>query len=385
MKLLPLLLGLTATTFLARCGDSEEEAPAPPPMPVSFANPVKETVELKRVFTGRFTAVERVQVRARVSGYIDSVHFTEGEKIEKGDLLVKIDPRIFDAEVARTEAQEEQARTALQLAQQNYDRASSLIERNAISREQLDIRNSELASANAAIRVAEALAEEARLNRSFADITAPISGIAGRYEITPGNYITGGNAGANLLTTIVPHTPIYCTFDVDEQQVLRFTRMFFSGKTEGRGGEGPKVEIAVSDSDDFTFEGRINFAENELDESTATLQLRAIIENEDAFLTPGLFGRVRVPIGAPADEILVREDSLGFDQSKRFAWVLKEDNTVERRYVEVGELLTDMRVIKSGLTEQDQMAVSKISLLRPGVPLEPSIVSMRAEESSPSE
>lgn len=374
-----LLQSVALCLLLTACGEDEKKAGKPEPMPLKVASPYTEMIEQKRTFTGRFTAVERVDVRPRVSGYIESIHFTEGQKIEEGELLMRIDPRLFDAEVMRAQAQLSQVRSALELAKENFARAEKLVGKRAISQEEVDIRSAELSRASADIQVAQARLESASLNREFAEIKAPISGIAGRFEVTRGNYVTGGSANSEILTTIVPHSPIYCEFEVDERQVLQFTRMFFEGKTDGRGGESPPVEIAVSDSEEFSFSGMINFSENELDPSTATLQLRAKVANENKFLTPGLFARVRIPIGDPSEELLVQESALGFDQSKRFAWVLKEDQTMERRYLEVGDLIGSMRIVKGGLTPEDQIAISQIQLIRPGAPVAPIESSMKPE------
>ena len=375
MKKLSILLPFL---FLISCGeDSSEGAGGPQAMPVQVAAPYRETVTHTRTFTGRFVPVEMVEVRARVSGYIDKVHFKEGDHIEKGDLMFQIDPSLFDAEVARSEAVLAQAKSAEVLAEQNYKRASDLVEKRAMSREEADIRSNELTRAKADVQVAEASLEMAKLNQGYARIEAPISGITSSVTITEGNYIVGGGPTADVLTTVIPHTPIYCEFEVDEQQVLQFTRMFFDGEAGGRGSEPVEVEISVSDTDEFGFKGRLTFGDNRLDSSTATMRMRAMVDNEGEFLTPGLFARVRIPIGKPTAALFVKDAALGFDQSKRFAWVLKEDNTLERRYVEVGDLHGDQREIEGGLSEDEKIAVSGIQLLRPGVPVEPMDAEMK--------
>jgi len=350
-------------------------------MSVAVARPVKKVVAPTDTFTGRFAAVDEVEVRSRVSGYLDSAHFQEGQLVEKGDLLFRIDPRLFDAAMASAEAQVKQAEARLALAESNLGRAGALVKKGAMSKEEFDVRTSEVAQADANRLTAVAARRTAELDREFADIHAPIEGIAGRYIMTPGNFISGGNASATLLTTIVPHDPIDCYFEVDERRVLRFTRMFFEGKTDGRGGERPEVEIAVSDSNTFEFKGKIDFSENQLDKETATIQIRARVENKNRFLTPGLFARVRLPIGRPTEALLVRDSALGFDQSRRFAWVVGADNTVEHRFVETGPLQEGMRVVEKGLTSEERIAVSGIQLLRPGAPVAPSEVPMDPNES----
>ena len=380
------LIGLLSalTVPFSSCNKDQGETKAGPPggggpLPLQVAHPIKEKVALQRIFTGRFVPIERVELRARVSGYLEEVGYQEGKMIEKGDLMVRIDPQIFNANVALAEARLAQTETAARLAEQNSQRADDLIEKRAISREEADVRRSELSRAKADVQAAEAQLQIAQLNRSYADISAPISGIVGEALITEGNYVTGGGPTAPVLTTIIPQSPIYCEFDVDERQVLQFTRLYFQGKSDGRGGEQPEVEIAVSDSDDFAFKGKLTFGDNELDRQTATLKLRATVANEDQFLTPGLFGRVRVTVGEPTEEILVKEKALGFDQSKRFAWVLQPDNGLKKTYVEIGELHGQLRVVKSGLTVDDQIAISKIQLIRPGIKVAPQTGEMKTE------
>lgn len=366
------LTGTAASLLLISCGESDsgQQGGPPPAFPVQVANPIQQEVALTETFTGRFIPIEEVDLRARVSGYIESVHFEEGKKVKKGDLMFTIDPRMFDAKLAAAEAGVAQAEARVKLAESNMKRTDKLVKSNAVSGEEADIRRSEFAQAKADLLAAQASADASSLDREYSEVRAPISGIAGKFEVTPGNFISGGTPGSDLLTTIVPHSPIHCVFEVDERQVLQFTRMFFQGKTDGRGGEQPTVEIAVSDSDEFEFTGKIDFADNQLDESTATNRLRAIVENENEFLTPGLFARVRVPIGEPFEAILVRDDALGFDQSKRFAWVVQEDGTVKRKFVEVGNLEGEMRIIKEGLGTGDTIVVSGIQLLRDGMPVE---------------
>jgi RND family efflux transporter MFP subunit len=372
--LLPLAL-----LALTQCKSDKQADGAPPPMPVQVANPIIKTVALTETYTGRFTPVEEVDLQARVSGYLESVHFTEGQQIEKGDLMFRIDPRVFDAALSGAEAIQKQAVARQGLAESNFATAEKLVKQSAVSQEEFNTRESQLAQAQADVLAAEANLRSAKLDREFADVHAPISGIAGRFNVTAGNFISGGSAGATLLTTIVPHDPIYCNFEVDERRVLQFTRLFFEGKAGGREGEQSEVEIAVSDRDEFEFKGTINFTENQLDRQTATLQIRALVKNENKFLTPGLFARVRVPIGEPMERLLVQDAALGFDQDKRFAWIMKADNTVEKRYVETGPLEGMLRIITGGLEKDELIAISGIQMLRPGMPFAPTTVPMIAE------
>jgi RND family efflux transporter MFP subunit len=370
-----------AILALTQCKSDKQSAAGPPPaMPVQAAHPISKTVALTETYTGRFTPVEEVALQARVSGYLESVHFTEGQKVKKGDLMFRIDPRVFDAALSQAEAIQKQAVARLGLATSNFATSEKLVKQSAVSKEEFNTRESELAQAEADVLAAEANLRSARLDREFADIHAPITGIAGRFNVTVGNFISGGASNATLLTTIVPHDPIYCTFEVDERRVLQFSRLFSEGQSNGREGKQSEVEIAVSDRDGFDFKGVINFSDNQLDRNTATLQIRAKVENKDEFLTPGLFARVRVPVGEPGERLLVKDAALGFDQDKRFAWVIRNGNTIERTYVETGSLEGGMRVVTGGVTADDLIAVSGIQLLRPGAQVEPTTVPMMEAE-----
>lgn len=380
MKRKPILgLVLSSLVVLTGCGRKSEQGQGPPPaFPVQSAAAIQQRIEPKAIYTGRFVAVEEVELRARVSGYLESVHFTEGQKIKEGDLMFQIDPRPFDALVEAADARVKQAEARATLAKVNADRVARLVKDGAVSKEEADTRKSEFAIAEADVLAAKAELKSAKLDREFADVRAPISGIANDFEVTPGNYITGGSL-ATVLTTIVPHSPIHCVFELDERRILEFTRMYFEGKTKGRSGERPTVEVSVADSDEFEFSGIMDFTENQLDPNTATSQARVLIENKNEFLTPGLFAKVRAPLGAPYDAILVRDSALGFDLSKRFAWVVKKGENgpvTERRYLEVGALEREFRIVESGLEPGEEIVVSGIQLLRDGMPIAPTVVPM---------
>ncbi|MEM1440715.1 MAG: efflux RND transporter periplasmic adaptor subunit [Verrucomicrobiota bacterium] len=371
-----------AALFLAGCGGNEQSAGPPPgDFPVQVAQPIVKNMVLSDIYTGRFVPVEEVELRARVSGYLESVHFEEGQKVKEGDLMFQIDPRPFDAMVASADAGVKQAEARLQLAKANLDRVKTLAETGAVSEEEADIRDSEVTQAQADLLAAKAQLTAASLDREFADIKAPISGIADRFEVTPGNFINGGTLGATMLTTIVPHDPIHCVFEVDERTILEFTRMYFDDLVPGREGEPIEAEISISDSEEFEFTGKIDFSENQLDPETATVQLRVLVENDDEFLTPGLFAKIRLTVGKPFDATLVRDSALGFDQSKRFAWVLQEDGTVKRSFVEVGRLDGEFRIIESGLDPNATVVVSGIQLLQDGMPVAPTEVPMDPQAS----
>lgn len=365
---------LTGAILLTACQkEATPSAPAErPPLDINVAKPeVKSLIEWA-TFTGRLEAVESVDVHARVSGYLESVNFEEGQQIEKGDLLFEIDPRPFEAEVNLAKARLAQAEAAKTLADANKKRAEELIQSNAISREQLDIRNSEALQADADVLAAQAELEAAKLDLEFTRIKAPISGIAGRYGVTEGNLVRGGEQQGTLLTTIVPQDPIYVYFDVDERTYLEGVRRIQSGELPGRAENGElPVEIQLSDEKEFSHRGVINFKNNQLDPGTATMRVRGLLQNPDGLLTPGLFARVRTPATKEAERLLVPDKAVLTDQELKYVWVIGPDNIVERRTVEIGPLHEKQRIVRDGLKADERVAVSGIQFLQPGMPVTP--------------
>jgi RND family efflux transporter MFP subunit len=358
------------SALLCACGP-EEEQPEPPHPKVTVQNPeIKEILEWDE-YTGRLEAVDFVEVRARVSGYLNSVHFREGEDVEKGAVLFVIDPRPFAAEVAARAAELDEAEAKVELAELNRNRAKGLVASKAIAQEEFDTRVNAYTQAVAAKETARAELEAAELQLEFTKVTAPISGIIGQKLVTEGNLITGGTEGSTLLTTIVPHDPIYAYFNVDERAVLKYVRLAMENKLPARGEEGSIVEMGLSDSEGYPFKGKLDFVNNRLDEATATLRARAIFENKDRFLTPGLFARVRVPAGPKHEAVLIQDEAVVSDQRTRLVWVVKEDDTVEPRVVELGPLHEGLRIVRTGLSAADRVVVSGVQRLRPGAKVSP--------------
>ncbi len=278
-------------------------------MPV--ANPTQQHIAEYADYTGRLEAVEIVDARPRVSGYIESIHFTEGQKVKAGDLLYVIDARPFQAQVNRLQAQVNQAEAARSLAKANLKRAEKLIEVNAISQEEADIRNSEALQAEADVAAAIASLEAAHLDLEFTQVIAPIDGIADRREVTVGNLVV---ASETELTTIVPHSPIYAYYEVDERAFLRSLRRYFNGESEGRHSDAQiPAWLGLDDEEGYPHQGIINFSSNQLNPNTATLTVRALFQNEDEFLTPGLFARIRAATTEKADRILIPDTAIGTD------------------------------------------------------------------------
>lgn len=356
--------------ILAGC--AEEAAPPPQPPAVTVATPLQRTITEYDEYTGRLEAVERVDVRPRVSGYIETIRFTEGRHVKANDLLLIIDPRPFQAEVDRHTAQVNQAKAGKSLAEANLSRAESLIKTNSISVEELDIRRSEAQRAEADLEAANAALKTAKLDLSFTEVRAPIDGIIGRRLVTEGNLVTGQAQTATLLTTIVPHAPIYAVFEIDERSFLRNVRMFMEGDAPGRREDVRlKAFLGLDDEQGFPHEGAIDFASNELDADTATLTVRAIFENADEFLTPGLFARVRVPISGEKETLLIPDEAVGADQALRFVWVIGEDNTAERRTLQLGPRHEGLRVVRSGLQPDERIVIRGIQFVRPGATVNP--------------
>ncbi len=373
---------LLLSVLTTACGPGKQP-PAPSPPKVTVQTPeVQEILEWDE-YTGRLTAVDLVEVRARVSGFLESVHFEEGEDVAKGALLFVIDPRPFAAEAAARSAELDEAEAKVELAELNRNRAKGLVASKAIAQEEFDTRVNAYRQAVAAKETARAELEIAELQLEFTKVTAPISGIIGQKLVTEGNLITGGAEGSTLLTTIVPHDPIYAYFNVDERAVLKYVRLAMEGKLPARGEEGSPVEMGLADSKGFPFKGKLDFVDNRLDEATATLRARAIFENDDRFLTPGLFARVRVPAGPKHEAVLIQDKAIVSDQRAKLVWVVQEDDTVEARTVQLGPMHEGLRIVRSGLSGEDRVVVSGLQLLRPGSKVSP-VALQKAQKGSPS-
>jgi multidrug efflux system membrane fusion protein len=368
-----LTLALSTALALAAfvgCGPKEAAlAQTNAALPVPVAHPSMQHIAEYADYTGRLEAVEIVDVRPRVSGYIESIHFKEGQEVKAGDLLYVIDARPFQAQVNRLKAQVTQAQAARSLANANLKRSQKLIEVNAISQEEADIRSSEALQAEADVAAAAAALAAAELDLEFTQVIAPIDGIADRREVTVGNLIV---ASQTELTTIVPHKPIYAYYEVDERAFLRSVRRHFDEEDKGRAMEMEiPAWLGLDDETGYPHQGVINFRSNQLNPNTATLTVRALFPNEDALLTPGLFARIRVATTDKADRILIPDTAIGTDQTIKYAWTLKADNSVERRTLELGPTHEGLRIVRSGLSTEDRVIVSGIQFIRPGMIVDP--------------
>jgi len=409
---------LVSCLFLTSCARPPAPAPSQAATPVTVSYPAEREVTDYANFTARTAAVDTVEVRARVSGYVEQVKFKEGALVDKGDVLVTIDPRPYAAELSRALAQLEEAKAALtqsktQLAEaqaleartiaglqyqdRRLERSKKLVPGVAISHQEFELQESEadqskadlskaqaqvassraaIATAQAAVQSAEAVVDLAKLNLEYTNVTAPISGRISRKLVTEGNLIQPGSVGGTPLTTIVSIDPIYAYFDVDERTVLRVRQLISEGKADSaRDGTVP-VQLALATEQGFPHEGVIDFVDNQVNPKTGTLRLRGVFRNSSEQLVPGMFGRVRVPIGRPHDALLVNERAIDNDQGQKILYVLNEQNEVTTRSIQVGALHAGLREVTAGLSAGDRVIVSGIQQVRPGLTVEPKLAEM---------
>ena len=363
-------LFILAGLILLLNGCKGQEAPPPPPPKVTISQPVvRELIEWDE-YTGRIEAVESVEVRARVNGYLESIHFQDGQIVKKGDLLFVIDPRPYQAELDRTEAELRLAKARLELAKNDLARAKKLLSARAISEEEADTRASDERVAQATVEQSEAAIQATKLNVEYTQVTAPISGRISRKLVTEGNLINGGTGGT-LLTTIVSLDPIYCYAEADEQSFLKYTRLAQEGKRPSSRQVRNPAYLALADETGFPHKGYIDFVDNQLDPNTGTIRGRGIFPNPDLTLTPGLFARVRIPGSGKYKAILVPDEAIGSDQSERFVMIVNNENTAEPRKVELGPIVNGLRIIREGLKPEDWVIVKGVQSVRPGVKVDP--------------
>ncbi|WP_145177889.1 efflux RND transporter periplasmic adaptor subunit [Rubripirellula lacrimiformis] len=373
---------------------------------VTIATPIKKVAVEWDAYSGRLEPIEFVEVRARVSGYLESIHFDEGRLVNQGDLLFVIDPRPFDAELraaqaslsqaksqlkqaesglAQAKATQSQTDAAVTLADARVQRARTLMERNATSQEEVDQREAEflqakadmeasvagiqsaeaaIATANAAIESANAGVQTAELNLAYTRIESPVTGRISREYVTEGNLVSGGSATATLLTTITSVEPIYCTFDATEQEVLKYSRLAKSGERESSRVAKNPVFLGLVDEDGFPHQGHMDFVDNRFDTDTASMRARCIFRNEDQLLLPGMFARIRIPGSAPRETVLIPDSAIGTDQSSQYVYIVV-DNTIERRQVTPGPMLDGLRVIRTGLEGDESVVIEGLLQVRP--------------------
>jgi RND family efflux transporter MFP subunit len=365
--------GFAIAVLLAGCGaETQKQASAPPPPQVTVATPVKRKVVDQDEYVGRFVAIDSVEIRARVSGYLDRIHFTDGQIVKQGDLLFTIDRRPFQTALELAQANLAQARANLAFAESDLARGQQLVRDRTITEQTFDQRTQAKRVAEASVAAQEAAVRQATLDLEFTELRAPVTGRIGDRRVSPGNLVTGGTGGnTTLLATIVSSDPIRFEFTFDEASYLRYERSAKSGEdVTSRNGTVP-VALKLIDEQDFAHSGRMDFVDNVIDRASGTIRGRAVFANPSGVFTPGMFGRVRVPGSAPYPALLVPDVAVGTEQVRKFVYTVDDDGTVRQAFVTLGQATDDLRVIKNGLKETDRVIVSGLMRAKPGQKVTP--------------
>lgn len=365
-------LALLAVLVMSACGKAPEQAAAMPASKVSVAKVLEQPVNEWDEFTGRLEAPETVQIRPRVSGQIDQVAFTEGALVKKGDLLFQIDPRPFQAEVRRLEAQLQQTKAAASRSDNEAQRGERLRQSNAISAELADSRTTAAQEARAAVAGIQAQLDLARLNLSFTRVTSPISGRVSRAAITAGNLVT---ADVTELTSVVSTDKVYAYFDADERVYLKYTEL----ARQGRRGATTPVYLGLSNEDGNPHLGQMNFVDNQVNPATGTIRGRAVFDNSDGRFTPGLYARLKLVGSGTYSAVLITDEAVGTDLGKKFVLVMDGDNKSAYRAVELGPKIEGLRIVRSGLSKDDTIIVKGLQRVRPGSPVAPETIPMASQ------
>lgn len=375
-----LLMLLTAPLFLIACGKSESQPPGgpPPPPQVSVAAVIEKDVTEWDEFTGRLEAVERVEIRPRISGYVQSVNFKQGAEVKQGDLLFEIDPRPPEADLARAEAELASTNTRLHLAGSELARAQKLLKSKYISQQQYDQLTSDRQGADSAVKAAQAAVLTAKLNLDYTKIRSPIAGRTSRAEVTVGNLVTGDGAGApsTLLTTVVSLDPIYAYFEGDEQVYLKYNELSRRGERPSSRDKRNPIYLGLSNEDGFPHLGYVDFVDNELNPQTGTIRARAVFDNKERLFTPGLFAHLKLVGSGVYKASLINDKAVGTDQNKKFVLVVGSDNKTVYREVKLGPLIDGLRVVKQGLKGGELIVVNGLQRARPGDVVTPQPVDM---------
>ena len=357
---------LAAALVLSSCGP--RPAPAPPPPKVKVVQAVAREITEWDEYTARLDAIDSVEVRPRVSGYLQSIHFQDGAIVHKGDLLFLIDPRPYEAALRRAEADVDLAESRLALARKNFARAADLLASHAISQEESDIRASNLRQAEASVGEAQAAVDAARLEVEFTRVSAPVAGRVGRKLVTEGNLINGGvGTQGTLLTTIVSLDPIYAYFEADEGALLKYSRLARTGQRPSSRDYKNPVHVALADEEGFPHDGVMDFVDNQVDRGTGTIVGRALLPNPDLSLIPGLFARLRLPGSGQYRAILLPDEAIGSDQSQKFVYLVDGESKAQYRTVKIGPLVDGLRVVREGVTPEDWVVVAGLQRVRPGL------------------
>lgn len=376
--------GLARIAALLPIGRKADSAPPAALAEVTVSQPVGRRVIEWDEYTGRFDAVEAVEVRARVSGYLAEVKFTDGEDVKAGDLLFLIDPRPFERALDQAKAQLDQAKVTVSNASLDVARGRPLLQRDFISKKTFDDRENLVREAESVVKVAEARVKSAELELSFCRITAPISGRISRTLVTRGNFVSGGgsDSGSTVLTTIVTQDPIYIYFDVSENNALKYLRRSQASGKGPAGILGAAVGVGLPDETGFSHAARLDFLENRLDQGTGTLRARAIMPNKDGLFSPGMFARVRLQGSPEYDALLLPDEAVGTDQANRFVYVVGTDDIPVRRTVELGPIDDGLRVMRKGLEAEDWVVLRGQQRVKPGQKIIPKRVPLDVSDAA---
>src|SRR4051794_10525529 len=364
-----LLMGLAAH-FLSGCDSKPVAGSAPSPPAVTVAKPIPKVVAEWDEYTGRFTAVETVEVRARVSGFIDSVNFKEGQVVKKDDLLFTIDQRPYKIAVDQAKADVDRGQAKLEIASLDVQRATPLVQNQTVTLREFDTRKSTERDAAGQVASAQAALKQAELNLAWTEVRAPIAGRISDKRVDAGNLISGGQTGATLLTLIVSIDPIHFVFDGSETDFLRYLRLSATGaRPSSRDVQNP-VAVRLADETDYKHEGRMNFVDNVVNSKTGTIRGRAVFDNKDGLLTPGFFGRLRL-FGGEHETLLIPDSAIASDQSRKIVFTVADDGTVGTKLIEEGPIVDGLRVIRSGLAATDRIVIDGMQRARPGSKVTP--------------
>ena len=346
------------------CSQKSEAQGPPPAAPVTVAVPLAERVVDWDDFTGRFEATSSVEVRARVGGFIQAVHFRDGDYVSRGQLLFTLDPRPAQAQLASARAALTQAQTQLALARTVLTRSEGLLASQAVSQAEVDTNKGAVENGQAAVAAAQAAVRARQLDLEFTRVTAPASGRVSDRRVDPGNVVAGGSSAADVLTTIVSSSPIYFVFEGSEALLLKYQR-------DARAGRSAPVRIRLQDESDFTRTGTLDFTDNAVDSASGTIRLRAVIPNGDGFLKPGMFAQARVAGAGAYDALLVPDSAVGTDQARRVVSVVAQDGSVTQTPVQLGPLVDGLRVIRSGIRPTDRIIIDGLQRAMPGMKVAP--------------
>jgi len=365
IRVLLLYAGILAPQLLTGC-DNKPAASSGPGLPaVTVSLPVQQKITEWDEYTGRFVAVKTVEIRARVSGFIDSIHFKDGQIVKQGDLLFIIDPRPYRLAVEQATADRDRARAKLAIATHDVERATPLVRSQSVTEREFDTRKSTQEDASAAVMSADAAMKQAQLNLEWTEVRAPIAGRISDRRVDAGNLIAGGQSGATLLTSIVSIDPIHFVFDGSEADFIHYLRLAAAGERPSSRDVQNPVAVRLADESDYKHLGRMDFVDNVVNAKTGTIRGRAIFDNKDGLLTPGFFGRVRL-FGGEHDALLLPDSAIASDQSNKIVFTVAADDTVGVKRVELGPLVHGLRVIRSGLNAGDRVVIEGLARARPG-------------------